>query len=181
MRSTSVVLGACALSVAYVAVALADPAIDASKSNIIATFKQENVPVDAPFKSFTGHIDYNPAQPAAAKASLEVDTGSLDLGSPDYNAEVKKKNWLDAGAFPKAVFSSTAVKPGAAGHFDASGTLTLKGKMLTLTIPVAVSKAGAANVYDGVFEISRKFFAIGDPEWNDVVDDKVRVKFHLVE
>jgi len=35
--------------------------------------------------------------------------------------------------------------------------------------------------FDGTLVISRKYFAIGDPDWNDVVDDKVSVKFHLVE
>ena len=28
---------------------------------------------------------------------------------------------------------------------------------------------------------SRKAFGIGAPDWNDVVDDNVRVRFHLVE
>src|ERR1700683_4204022 len=117
-----------ALTAAFVAAAAGDPAIDAGKSNIIATFRQENVPVDAPLKKFNGRIDYNAAQPNAAKAALEVDTGSLDLGSSDYNSEVRKKEWLDSGTYPKASFISTSVKPGAPGHFAATGTLTLQGK-----------------------------------------------------
>jgi hypothetical protein len=36
-------------------------------------------------------------------------------------------------------------------------------------------------VFEGTLEISRAYFGIGDAEWNDVVDDKVRIKFHLVE
>ena len=114
-----------ALTAAFVATAAGDPTIDAAKSSIIATFRQENVPVDAPLKKFNGRIDYNPAQPNAAKAALEVDTASLDIGSPDYNAEVAKKEWMDSGTYPKASFISTSVKPGAAGHLDATGTFTL--------------------------------------------------------
>ena len=48
-------------------------------------------------------------------------------------------------------------------------------------MPVTVSKSGARTVFDGTLEISRKYFGIGDPEWDDVLDDKVRVRFHLVE
>lgn len=180
MKRQTWLWGSAALVVAAVTVA-GDPSIDAAKSSIIATFKQENVPVDSPFKTFSGHIDYNAAQPATSKANIEVTTASLDLGSADYNAEVQKKNWLDCAAFPKGTFVSTAIKPGAAGHFDATGTLTLKGKTLTVTVPVTVSKAGTATAFDGTFEISRTYFGIGDPEWNDVVDDKVKLKFHLVE
>jgi polyisoprenoid-binding protein YceI len=170
------------LAVAFVATAAGDPAIDASKSSIIATFKEENVPVDAPLKRFNGRIDYNAAQPNAAKAALEVETGSLDMGTAEYDAEVRKKAWLDSATYPKATFISTSVKPGAAGQFTATGTLTLKGKTQTLTVPVTVIQAaGKATVFDGAFEISRAYFAIGDKEWNDTVDDKVHVRFHLVE
>jgi polyisoprenoid-binding protein YceI len=181
MKPNPPLITSIALTLAFVATAAGDPAIDASKSSIIATFRQENVPVDAPLKKFNGRIDYNAAQPSAAKAALEVDTGSLDLGSSDYDSEVRKKEWLDSATYPKASFISTSVKPGAAGHFDATGTLTMKGKTQTLTVPVTVSQAGNAMVFDGAFEISRAYFVIGSKDWNDVVDDKVRVRFHLVE
>src|SRR5471032_1239473 len=78
------------------------PAVDVSKSSIIVTFRQENVPVDAPFKKFNGRIDYDPEHPGAAKAAIEITTGSLDLGSEEYSAEVRKKNWLDATTYRTA-------------------------------------------------------------------------------
>jgi polyisoprenoid-binding protein YceI len=172
---------ATALAVTLAAAAAGDAAIDGAKSSIVATFRQENVPVDAPFRKFSGHILYDAAQPSAAKAALEVDAGSLDLGSEEYNAEVRKKEWLDSATYPKASFVSSAIMPGVAGHFVATGTLTLKGKSLAMTVPVTVARAGAAQSFDGSFVISRKAYGIGSPDWNDVVDDKVNVKFHLVE
>jgi polyisoprenoid-binding protein YceI len=180
-RNPVALMGALAVASAFVAAAAGDPSIDASKSTIIATFKQENVPVDAAFKSFNGHVDYDPGKPNASKAAIEVETGSFDMGTADYNAEVKKKSWLDSATYPKASFISTSVKPGATGHFDATGTLTLKGKSQTLTVPVTATKTGTATVFEGALEISRAYFGVGDAEWNDVVDDKVRIKFHLVE
>jgi polyisoprenoid-binding protein YceI len=170
-----------ALCLVLVAAAAGNPSIDASKSTIVATFRQENVPVDAPFKRFNGRIDYDPALPTASKAALEVTTGSMDLGSEDYNSEVRKKDWLDSATYPTATFISTAIKPGVPGHFDATGILTLKGKTQTLTVPVNVSKAGTATSFDGELQISRSYFGIGNKEWNDVLDDKVRVKFHIIE
>ena len=169
------------VATAFVATASGDPGIDASKSTISVTFRQENVPVDASFKTFNGRIDYDPSTPNASKAAIEVATGSFDLGSADYNAEVRKKSWLDSGTYPKASFISTAVKPGASGHFDATGTLTLKGKSQTLTVPVTVTQAASATVFEGSLEISRAYYGIGDADWKDVVDDKVRIKFRLVE
>src|SRR3984957_18507554 len=182
MKHNSLALiGTLAVAGAFVATAGGDPSIDATKSTITATFKQENVPVDASFKSFNGRVDYDPTKPNASKAAIEVATGSFDMGSADYNSEVKNKSWLDSGTYPKASFISTSVKPGAAGRFDATGTLTMKGKTQTLTVPVTVSQAGTVMVFDGAFEISRAYFVIGSKEWEGEVDDKVKVRFHLVE
>jgi polyisoprenoid-binding protein YceI len=180
-RSLAMTISGSMLLAAFVAGAAGTAGIDAGKSTLIATFRQENVPVDADFKRFSGHIDYDPALPNAAKAAIEVTTGSLDLGSEDYNSEVRKKSWLDSGTYPTASFISTSLKPGAPGHFDATGVLTLKGKTQTLTVPVSVGKAGAATSFDGELTISRAYFLIGDKDWNDVLDDKVRVKFHIIE
>jgi polyisoprenoid-binding protein YceI len=152
----------------------------ATKSTVVATFKQEGVAVDTPFTRFSGKINYDAKNVAAATALIEVETASLDVGDPGYNAEVAKKSWFDSATHPKAVFRSTAIKPVAANRFDATGTLTVKGKVQTITVPVTVSATPAGNAFDGSFAISRKAFGIGDPVWDDVLEDKVNVKFHLV-
>ena len=152
----------------------------ASKSTMMATFKQEGVAVESPFTSFKGVIDFDPKNVAAATALIDVDMASLDLGDPGYNAELRKKSWFDSATYPRAVFRSTSIKAVSAARFDATGTLTVKGRVLTITVPVAISTTAAGPVFDGSFVMSRKAFGIGDPIWEDAVDDKVTVKFHLV-
>jgi polyisoprenoid-binding protein YceI len=151
----------------------------ATRSTLVASFKQEGVAVDCPFTRFSGTIDYDPKNVAAATAVLEVDMKSFDIGDPAYNAEVAKKSWFDSAAHPKAQFKSTAIKPLAANRFEATGTLTIKGRVATVTVPVTVGAAGAS--FDGSFTISRKAFGIGDPIWDEALDDKVAIKFHLVK
>jgi polyisoprenoid-binding protein YceI len=151
-----------------------------TKSTVVATFRQEGVAVDSPFTRFSGKINYDAKNVAAATALIEVETASLDIGDPAYSAEVAKKSWFDSTTFPKAVFRSTAIKPVAANRFDATGTLTVKGKVQTITVPVTVAATPAGNTFDGSFAMSRKAFGIGDPVWDDVLEDKVTVKFHLV-
>jgi polyisoprenoid-binding protein YceI len=152
----------------------------ATKSTVVATFKQEGVAVDCPFTRFTGKISYDPKNVGAATALIEVETASLDIGDPAYSAEVAKKSWFDSATYPKGTFRSTAIKPLAANRFEATGTLTIKGKVQTITVPVTVAATPAGNTFDGTFTISRKAFGIGDPIWESALDDKVAVKFHLV-
>ncbi len=111
---------------------------------------------------------------------IEVETGSLDMGSEEYNAEVRKKSWFDSATYPKAVFQSSSIKPDGVNKFIAAGTLSIKGKAVSLSVPVTVQTVSGINAFDGSIVISRTAYGIGDPAWNDVIDDKVTVHFHLV-
>lgn len=150
----------------------------ATKSTLTATFKQEGVAVENPFTKWSGRIDYDPQNVAAATATIEVEMGSYDIGDPLYTKELAKKSWFDTATHPKGTFQSTAIKPVSATRFDATGTLTLKGKSQTITVPVTVG--GNGTTFTGTFNISRKAFGIGDPVWEGAVDDQVVVKFNLV-
>jgi polyisoprenoid-binding protein YceI len=170
-------LAAAAFAVAALA---ADSNIDLLHSTLVATFRQQAVSVDAPFRRFEGKIDYDPALPAATRATLSVDMTSLDIGDEDSSAEVRKSAWFDTAHFPRASFRSTSIRAAAAGHFEATGELTIKGHARPLTVTVGVQRSGSAFAYDGSFELSRREFDIGDPAWNQALDDRVRVRFHLL-
>jgi polyisoprenoid-binding protein YceI len=148
----------------------------ANKSTLTATFKQEGVSVENPFTRWSGKIDYDAANVAGATAQIEVETGSYDIGDPAYSAELAKKSWFDTATHPKGTFRSTSIKPVSATRFDATGTLTLKGKSQTITVPVTVM----GTTFEGTFNISRKAFGIGDPVWEGTVDDRITIKFRLI-
>ncbi|MFO7324882.1 MAG: YceI family protein [Pseudomonadota bacterium] len=152
----------------------------ATRSTLTATFKQQGVAVENPFLRWSGRIEYDPADVAAAKAEIDVEMDSYDIGDPAYAAELAKKSWFDTAAHPRGTFRSTAIKPVSATRFDATGTLTLKGRSQTITVPVTVGTSGGATTFSGSFSISRKAFGIGDPVWDGVVEDQVLIKFNLV-
>ncbi len=154
---------------------------DPAKSTVVATFKQMNVPVEAKFKKFSANIDYDAAKPEAAKATVDIDTTSMDLGDPEYNKEVAKKEWFNAAQFPKATFVSTSIKPAGAGKFNVVGKLTIKGKTTDVAFPMTVKQEGGKQVFDGSVPIKRLAYNIGEGEWKDtgMVADEVLIKFHV--
>ena len=172
-----IVLPAC-LAIGAFALA-ADNAIDAGQSSIVATLRQMNVPLDAAFRRFSGTVVYDAAHPAEARAAVDVDVSSLDIGDESYNAEVRKAAWFDSAHFPLASFRSTTIIPGGADHFEATGTLSIKGRTQTITVSIVVQHTVSATAFDGRFALSRKYFGVGDPDWDEVLDDKVQVHFHL--
>ncbi|HEX2603670.1 MAG TPA: YceI family protein [Oxalicibacterium sp.] len=155
---------------------------DPGKSKVTATFKQLNVPVEAKFNKFSAQITYDEAKPETAKANVDIDVSSFDLGDPDYNKEVLKKEWFNAAQFPKASFVSNQIKPLGAGKLDVTGKLTIKGKSTDVHFPMTVKKEGSSQVFDGALPIKRLSYNIGEGEWKDTstVADEVTIKFHIV-
>lgn len=156
--------------------------VDAAKSSVGVIFKQMGVAVDAKFNKLVAQVDYDAAKPENAKASVEIDVASFDLGDPDYSAEVRKKEWFHAVQFPKATFNSTKIRAIGPGKLEVVGKLTLKGKSTDLQFPLSVKKEGGAQVFEGSVPIKRLVFGIGDGEWKDtsVVADEVAIKFRIV-
>ena len=174
---------AAAAAIAFTVPALAAVIkLDNAKSHIDIVFKQMNVPVDAKFKKFSATIDYSAAKPETSKANVEIDLASFDLGDPQYNAEVLKKEWFNTAQFPKASFTSTSMKPLSPGKLQATGTLSIKGKTVNVSFPIAVKQEGTQQIFDGVLPIKRLAFNIGEGEWKDtgMLADEVVIKFHVV-
>ena len=158
----------------------ADRSIDPSSSRLTAEFTQIGVPVSGPFTRFNGHVAFDPAKPSDAKAHIEIDTTSFDLGEDNYNDELRKKEWFDSARYPAATFDASGLKPLGGDRFEALGRLSLKGRQKELKIPVTVKTEAATTVVDGVVPISRKDFTIGAGSWDEVIEDLVKIKFHIV-
>jgi len=154
---------------------------DPAKSTVSAVFKQMNVPVESAFKKFSASIDYDAARPEAAKASVDIDTASLDVGDPEMNREVAKKEWFNSAQFPKASFVSTSIKPAGAGKLHVTGKLSIKGRTADVSFPLSVKPQGAQQVFEGQLPIRRLAFNIGEGDWKDtsMVADEVVIKFRV--
>lgn len=180
MRTTSGTLLAALLGLSLAAIA-APLKTDPAKSSVSAVFKQMNVPVEAKFKKFSAAIDYDAAKPEASRASMDIDTASLDLGEADMNKEVAKKEWFNATQFPKATFVSSSIKPAGAGKLTVTGKLAIKGKTSDVSFPLTVKTEAGKQVFEGALPIKRLAYNIGEGEWKDtsIVADDVLIKFRV--
>lgn len=168
-----------ALIAATLTAAAASGAVDATTSQVTATFRQMNVPIEGEFTGFRGAVDFDPGRPADGSARIEIDTASFDLGAPEYSDELRAKEWFDTKAHPTARFVSSSVTRSGRNQFVASGTLTLKGTSREINIPFSRRSEKGALFYEGEFPVSRKAYAIGSAEWDDTLEDTVIVKFRI--
>lgn len=88
------------------------------------------------FNQFDGQFTYDAAKPEAASIQVTIDTTSLDSNHAERDKHLKSKDFIDAGKFPKATFSSTKVVAQGPGQLLVTGELTLHGVTQSLTFPV---------------------------------------------
>jgi polyisoprenoid-binding protein YceI len=156
------------------------PNIDIGKSSLVATFRQENVPIEAPFRRYNGTVSYEPTNVQATVVSFDVEAGSLDVGDSSYDAEIRKPSWFDTQRFPHATFRSTAVTATSPSVLECVGILTIKGTSQTVKTVVSIRKSPGGAAFDGSLPVSRKSYGIGSKEWDDILEDMVILKFHII-
>ena len=151
------------------------------KSRISCISRQENVLVEAQFRKFTAQIAFDPARPEAGRAQIEIDLDSFDIGFAEYNSDAKGKNWFDVRSFPRATFVSTSMRALGGGRFEVRGPLTIKGKTNDVVAPFTYKDDAGTGVFEGVFNIKRLQYNIGDGVWRDTrtVADDVQIKFRF--
>ena len=172
---------AAALATAFSAQAVEYSNVQPDKSSIAFTYKQMGVAVDGKFKKFSSQLSFDPAKPTAAKATIDVELGSVDTGAPEGDQEVAGKPWFNTKAFPTARFVSGTVKPLGNNRYEIAGQLSIKGKTQDVVVPASFTAQGNTGVFDGSFTIRRADFAIGEGSWAkfDIVANDVVVKFRI--
>ena len=153
------------------------------KSTIRFVSKQMNVPVEGKFRKYTANISFNALKPEATKAEFAVDLGSIDMGSPEAEDEVKRKVWFNTDVFPQAKFTAASVKALDGERFEVSGPLVIKGITHNIVATASVkTDAGGVTTAEGKFPLKRLHFNIGENQWadTDTVADEVEVRFKFV-
>jgi polyisoprenoid-binding protein YceI len=155
--------------------------IQADKSAVNFTYKQMGVAVDGRFKRFTSQLNFDPAKPAAAKTTFDVELASVDTGAPEGDDEVAGKPWFNTKAFPTAKFVSSSVKALGGNKYEVAGQLSIKGKTQEVLVPATFTPQGKTGVFDGSFTIRRADFSIGEGSWAkfDIVANDVLIKFRI--
>lgn len=155
--------------------------INPAQSEIGFVVKQMGVPLDGKFAKFDAQMSFDPKKPEAGKVSFTIDLGSAVVGDADTVKELRKPEWFNTPKFPSASFTSTSIKGQGADKFEVLGQLSIKGVSKPVTVPVVLSKAGAATLAQGSFALKRSDFKIGEGDWADfsIVANDIQVKFKL--
>lgn len=133
------------------------------------------------FNRFTAKISLDKANLAAAKLDVEIDVTSATTGNADYDGELKGAKFFDFAKFPKAHFTSTAVKE-SGGALIADGNLTIRDKTKPVQLKLDFKPAGEGATLDVQATLKRLDFDVGTDDYADTstIGADVQVTSHLV-
>ena len=94
------------------------------------------------FDKVSGTLRWDPASPAASVLTVEVDPASISTPVQGFAKELAGPGYLNAGAFPKATFTSTRFEQVDATHGRVEGRISLMGKTAPLSFDVTLEGAG---------------------------------------
>jgi len=85
------------------------------------------------FDRASATLVWDPANAAACSLNAKVDTASITSNVKGFGEQLSGDDFLKAGAFPQATFTSTAFKQTGANRGKVDGQLTLMGKTKPVT------------------------------------------------
>lgn len=121
------------------------------------TVAQVGAPVSGTLPAWTAAIDYDPKTGTGA-ATVEIDLTQLSLGS--VTDQARGPEFFDTATHPSARFDATIHRLDGPAH-DATGTLTLRGTAVPVTLPFTLEISGEAARMTGQLTLDRRAFGIG--------------------
>ncbi|MDP2083125.1 MAG: cytochrome b/b6 domain-containing protein [Pseudotabrizicola sp.] len=89
--------------------------------------------------------------------TVTIDTASLTLGS--VTTQAKSADFFDTANFPQAIFTANILP--AASRYEATGTLTLRGAEVPVTLPFTLTIDGDTATMTGQTSLDRRDFGMG--------------------
>lgn len=156
--------------------------VDAANSTIGFVGSKVTGKHEGKFEKFTGKITLADGKAEGGSMSFEVETASVKTDAGDLDKHLKQADFFDVEKFPKATFTSTAIKAGGdkgATHM-VTGDLDLRGTKKSITFPVTITVTPDAATGTAEFSINRKDFGIViEGKKDDLIRDDVLMKITL--
>jgi len=170
------------LFTAFISVAeAAQWTLDKDQSSLGFTVLTTQAKIEAQFETYDAQITLDPADLAAAKVAVDIDIASARTGNAQNDGAIASPTWMGAAAFPKATFTSTAIRNTGSNAYEMDGMLSLHGVEQTLTIPFSLDINGNEAVAKGDVDVIRTDFGIGQGPFasGDQVELSVKVRFQF--
>lgn len=118
-------------------------------------------PVVGTFRSWSAAIDFDPAAPAKAKIAVTIDLASAATGDKTVDGSLPGDDWFAVNAGRSARFVANKVVAAGPGRYVATGSLTIRGYPVPVTLPFTLVQSGGTATATGQLTVDRRAWKIG--------------------
>lgn len=133
--------------------------VDMQKSRLEIQFIQNGSPASGHFERWRADIEFDPEDVAAARANVEIDAASLDIGV--VSEQARSADFLNTEQHPVATFVADRFVDTGSGNYEAHGQLTIVGQSTPIVLPFALRIESGRAFVEGRVSIERLAFGIG--------------------
>jgi len=186
LRSGSVVAVLIALMCRPVAALPSAWVVAPAESRILFQYERSGNAAEGTFDRFSGEGSFDHKAPDEARLELRIESDSIALGDPLYDAFATSAEWFDSAHHPQIVFRLMQLNPEAAGRYQAEGEVTIRGRTRTISAPVTLEIGREAGVETarakGNLRVDRKDYLLGVGPLSLLADvgREVVVRFELI-
>lgn len=117
------------------------------------------------FTRWDAQINFDPKNLGASKATITIDLASAATGDRDRDESLPTADWFNTARFPRATFTTTAIRDLGGGRYQAVGALNLKGVSKPVTLPFTLAITGDQARMNGQVVIRRNDFGVGQGQF----------------
>lgn len=133
------------------------------KTDTKVTFKIKNfgVNVDGDFNDVKIETNFNPDNLSQSYINATIAVKSIATGIESRDNSLLKEDYFDVENHKNIVLKSTKIEKKSDGSFTLFASLTIKGKVKQVEIPLTISKTNSELKINANFTLNRKDFKVG--------------------
>ncbi|MFV2074065.1 MAG: YceI family protein [Thermoanaerobaculales bacterium] len=132
------------------------------------------------FLSVAGEIVLVDGLPERSRVRAVVDTTSVWSDTETLTSHLKSADFLEVGAYPRASFTSTAIRAEGDGVFAVTGNLDLHGVVREISFPARIEASEQEIGVTAVLEFDRSLWGIAfSGAADDLISDTVQIELEL--
>ena len=175
------VVGLSASLAAMLAFAAAQWSMQPKESKLTFVGEQAGAQFEGGFDKFTADIRFDPADLAASRFDVKIDTASVNTQDGERDDTIKSADLFDVKRFPAAHYVADKFTSKGGNKYSATGKLTLRNVTKDVPIEFTFDNKDGGAWLKGAAKIKRLDFGVGQGEWKDTstVGNDVQVRFAL--
>jgi polyisoprenoid-binding protein YceI len=133
------------------------------------------------FRGVTGSIALDTTALELSSVTANISTATIDTGNALRDKHLRRADFFEVERFPAMTFRSTAITPldPAAGQFQVTGQLTMKGRDKEVVLQVVVhpsqDHSSGRLHFTATTTLSRRDVGLDHSSWYSAIGDEVEV------